>query len=71
MTTLSAKVADASKLDRLEITFDGDSSAGSVHSVFIERTFVMAPAPAALRAEDYPILAAIWDNEEDAVYDTL
>lgn len=22
-----------------------------------------------LRAEDYPILAALWDNEEDAVYD--
>ena len=24
-----------------------------------------------LRAEDYPILAAIWDNEYDAVYDML
>ena len=24
-----------------------------------------------LRAEDYPVLAAIWDNEYDAVYDSL
>ena len=28
-----------------------------------ERTF--------LRAEDYPVLAAIWDNEYDAIYDDL
>ena len=24
-----------------------------------------------LRAEDYPVLAAIWDNEYDAIYDSL
>ena len=24
-----------------------------------------------LKAEDYPVLAAIWDNEHDAVYDSL
>lgn len=24
-----------------------------------------------LRAEDYPVLAEIWDNEYDAVYDSL
>lgn len=24
-----------------------------------------------LREEDYPVLAAIWDNEYDAVYDSL
>ncbi|MCH8200093.1 MAG: helix-turn-helix domain-containing protein [Chloroflexi bacterium] len=24
-----------------------------------------------LRAEDYPVLAELWDNEDDAVYDDL
>jgi hypothetical protein len=28
-------------------------------------------APAALRAEDDPILAELWSNEADAVYDDL
>jgi len=28
-------------------------------------------APLALRAEDAPGLAELWDNEEDAIYDTL
>ena len=24
-----------------------------------------------LRAEDYPVLAELWDNEDDAVYDAI
>ena len=30
-----------------------------------------APERTFLRAEDYPVLAAIWDNEDDAAYDDL
>lgn len=32
------------------------------------------PAPyhqSALRGEDYPLLQAIWDNDDDAVYDSV
>lgn len=24
-----------------------------------------------IRAEDYPLLAAIWDNDDDAIYDDM
>lgn len=27
--------------------------------------------PTPLSAKDYPILAALWDNEDDAIFDTL
>jgi len=33
-----------------------------------------APSPSAprpLRAEDYPVLAKLWDNDDDAIYDQL
>lgn len=28
-------------------------------------------APPALRGDDYPVLRAIWDNDDDAVYDSV
>jgi len=37
----------------------------------IEESVLVTPEPTALRAQDYPVLAAIWDNEEDAAYDEL
>ena len=30
-----------------------------------------SPERAVLRGQEYPVLAAIWDNDDDAVYDSL
>jgi hypothetical protein len=38
------------------------------------RDFVIAPLPAEtpfLRGEDYPALVRVWDNDDDAVFDTM
>lgn len=40
----------------------------SFATIVIELTVDASPV---LRAEDYPVLARIWDNDEDAIYDTL
>ena len=38
------------------------------------RVFVVAPLPAEtpfLRGEDYPALVRVWDNDDDAIFDTM
>ena len=38
------------------------------------RFFMVAPLPAQapfLRGEDYPALVRVWDNDDDAVFDTM
>lgn len=35
------------------------------------REIATMPLATPLAAEDYPVLAAIWDNEEDDIFDTI
>lgn len=35
------------------------------------REIASVPMATPLTAEDYPVLAAIWDNEEDDIFDTI
>ena len=72
MKTIMTSVADASKLDRIEVSLNGEGAASWLYTSLIEATFTMsAPIKPVLTAADYPVLAAIWDNEDDAVYDDL
>ena len=43
-----------------------ETTAGS-----LEVVYYIATEPAALDGAAYPSLAAVWDNEEDAVFDNL
>ncbi len=72
MTTVATSVADTMKIDRIDFSVGGGRFIGSFYSASIERTFTFSElGPVALTADDYPVLAAIWDNEDDAVYDEL
>jgi hypothetical protein len=71
MTTLIASVSDATKLDGFQFSVSGDASPTWMYTEIIEKSVTVTSEPKALNAADYPLLAAIWDNEEDAVYDEL
>lgn len=71
MTTLIANLTDATKLDGFVVSQSGTASATWMYSEIIEDSVTVTSEPPALHASEYPLLAAIWDNEEDAVYDEL
>ncbi len=51
---------------RESMTVSTQNAAGSFIAIFLSDDAIVP-----LRGEDYPILAEIWDNEEDAIYDEL
>lgn len=70
MATLT-KISNAQIFDGFTVisgTDDGTFSAFVVE--VIAKTFPETPRPI-LTEEEYPVLAAIWNNEEDAVYDRM
>ncbi|MHB8515489.1 MAG: hypothetical protein ACYC9X_04900 [Dehalococcoidia bacterium] len=49
----------------VSVTVVTETSAGSAEIAYFVAT------PPSLDANDYPTLAAIWNNDEDAIFDTL
>lgn len=69
MTTI---VANMSEIDRIDISLNGSPNAGWFYTKLVEKTFALSePDGRVLTAQEYPLLAAIWDNEEDTAYDNL
>ncbi len=56
-------------LERSVAVFTLETMAGAAESP--EILIYIASEPAALNAVDYPSLAAVWDNEDDAIFDTM
>lgn len=54
------------RLDDSSVTVLTQTVAGS-----IEVRFLIIQAPPFLRGEDYPALVRVWDNDDDAVFDSL
>jgi hypothetical protein len=74
VTALLVKVSHSESLDSVRLVGDprADGTYTSFVSLVIERSFPDASQDqTVLTAEQYPVLAAIWDNEEDAVYDDM
>lgn len=71
--TTASGIASASQLvERTpSTTFRADMSASPSRLVVFLPLQVQAPMATPLVAEDYPVLAAIWDNEEDDIFDTI
>ena len=60
-------LADGAQLDvKSSVAVSGSTAAGSVDVAY----FVMQE-PTPLEGEDYPALVKVWDNDVDAIYDTV
>lgn len=77
--TTASGIASASQLmERTPtITLQVDATAARRELIVLTPTYAYhetmelpALAPTALRAQEYPVLAEIWDNEEDEIFDT-
>lgn len=72
MTVLSISVSHVESLDSVRLVDPTDDDISSFASIVIERTFPESKGTASvLTADEYPLLAAIWDNEDDAIYDDM
>lgn len=74
MTALLISVSHAESLDHVRLVGDraNDGTFTSFASIVVERSFANGrETTSVLTAEQYPVLAAIWDNDEDAVYDDM
>ena len=72
MSVVLTQIHGSSSLDRVQIVTDSEETTNSsfVQIVVVLEAQEEAPA-ASVNGADYPVLAAIWNNESDAAYDSL
>lgn len=74
MTGVLTSISHSESLDAVRVVADAanDGKFTSFVSIVIERSFAgTSETGNVLIAEQYPVLAAIWDNEDDAIYDDM
>ena len=69
--TVLTKVSNAESLEGIRVISGTDDGNFSAFVALVIHESFPEPPQTVLTADEYPVLAAIWDNDEDAVYDNL
>ena len=72
MATLAIETHSGAIVSETRMACDSDTGVTTFSGAVFVRRIDLTPRNKrpALREEDYPVLARIWDNEGDAIFDT-